>query len=309
MDSITDPAFHIGYWKTGTKWLQLGYFAKHPQIIECVENRRQWENSVLRALVLTRSGRFDPENCRNLFLEHRAKQSDSDRLPLYSGERLSGHAFSGGYDNVRIARRIASSFPKAKVLMVIRNQLTMLPSMYKELVAAGYTGSFQDMINPNPSIYWIGPAFSLEMLEYNLLLEEYTRLLPAGHVKVMLYEELRENPEKFVSSISQFLGVDHFFPEHLRQPVHKTDRRKGRSGLRVWNQFRVSLVNPYPVVNLGRIPKLGRIVRPALGTFTRDSTAIDEKLRADLSQHFADSNVKLKSHLTDYQLRLFDEYP
>ena len=304
-----DPVFHVGFCKTGTKWLQLGYFATHPEIADIVEDRRQWDNEVLREIVLRGAGRFEPERCRELFLKDLERHCDNNRLPVYSAERLAGHPFTGGYDNQRVAHRIASAFPEAKVLIVIRNQMTMLPSMYKELVVAGFRGSFREMLDPDPALFWVGPAFSLDMLDYSTLIKRYSEQLPGGSVKVLLYEELKSDPKKFISSVSEFLAVKDIFASSLDEYINQTGARKGRSGHRVWNHFRRTLVNPYPILNLGRIPKLGRVVRPILGVTTRDSTSISPETTENLRVRFRKSNEELRPFLDEYQQQFLREYP
>ena len=56
---------------------------------------------------------------------------------MVSFPRLSGHPYSGGYDSRMIADRVAEVFPEARILIVIREQRSMIVSTYKQYVNAG----------------------------------------------------------------------------------------------------------------------------------------------------------------------------
>ena len=55
---------------------------------------------------------------------------DEAKVPVISHERLSGYPHSGGHDSKEIAHRLAAVFPNAKVVIVIREQKSMILSNY-----------------------------------------------------------------------------------------------------------------------------------------------------------------------------------
>ena len=307
--NLQDPVFHIGYSKTGTKWLQLGYLAQHPGIADLVSDRRQWDNPVLRALVLSPPGLFEPTYCQELFQQDWDRHCKGKKLPVYSAERLAGHPFSGGYDGIHVARRIGRAFPQARVLIVIRNQLTLLPSLYKEMLVGGYLGRFEDLIHPDPAILWAGPAFSLQMLNYCHLVDEYKKWLPGENVRVLLYEELLADPAGFLESISSFMGIGHIAPDGLYERRIVSGQHKGTSGHRLWNHFRRTLIHPYPLLNLGAVPKLGRLIRPILRAVSPKPRMLTPELETELVERFKESNQALKLHLSPSQISHLQEYP
>ena len=62
---------------------------------------------------------------------------DEGLSPVVSFERFSGNPFSGGYDSKEIADRLVQVFPDARVLVVVREQRSMIVSTYKQYVREG----------------------------------------------------------------------------------------------------------------------------------------------------------------------------
>ena len=62
---------------------------------------------------------------------------DEGLSPVVSFERFSGNPFSGGYDSKEIADRLVRVFPDARVLVIVREQRSMIVSTYKKYVREG----------------------------------------------------------------------------------------------------------------------------------------------------------------------------
>ena len=102
----TRVAFHLGYHKTATTWLQREILPRHPAIRLFVEGSPH--GSPFLQEIIGRSDRdFDPARARRSFDERVAELAvPDDGVVVVSAERLSGHAATGGYDTFRIARRL-----------------------------------------------------------------------------------------------------------------------------------------------------------------------------------------------------------
>lgn len=281
--------FHIGYHKTGTSWLQRCYFEPHPRIHLINDARQPWNDPVIRYLVATREGTFDPDKCRELIGRAAVDVPDGE-VAMFSAERLSGHPYSGGFDSFRIASRISASVPDAKILIIIRDQVEMIKSMYKELVAEGYPGRVRDLFRTD---HWRAAAFDLAFYEYDLLINHYLKHFSAGSVNVQRYEDLRAEPLMFLENVSRFLGAGDFAESDTDNRVNVSLRNGVVPVARFLNRFRRSEMNPFPLFNLPET--LRRAIVRAARVVTRDTALLSKQEEIEIRDRFFDSNSRLDS--------------
>jgi hypothetical protein len=61
---------------------------------------------------------------------------------------------------------------------------------------------------------------------YGKSLSYYFKLFPAHHILVLFYEDIRNNPQGFIKSIYNFIGVDsNFIPSFLGIPYNTSNAR------------------------------------------------------------------------------------
>ena len=186
---------HIGYHKTGTTWLQHELFG-NPEMdyIQPIPF-----DDLIEAMVKPKSWNFDPIGCRIQFKDSISRALERDMIPVISAERLSGNPHSGGYDSKELASRIASVFPQANILIVVREQCAMIFSCYKQYVRMGGSLSLRDYLIP-PNDCRI-PLFDFNHFEYHHLIGLYQKLLGAEQVLVLPYEMFLSDPHSFVQRI------------------------------------------------------------------------------------------------------------
>ena len=195
------PLLHIGYHKTGTTLLQRRVFPDAEAGFCFVAG----VDALQPAFVDANPFDFDPEAAREAF-EPGIREAQAQALvPVLSYERLSGGPHSGGYDSKTIADRLITTFPDARVLMVVREQTSMLISLYKVYVRMGGVASFEQYINPPPHSAARAPLFRFDYLEYHRLVGYYQGLFGAENVLVLPYELLERRPRAFVRSIGEFV--------------------------------------------------------------------------------------------------------
>jgi hypothetical protein len=134
---------HVGYHKTATTFLQQHIFNQ-----EKFGFISPWTRSdFYEKLLLVNPFTFDVVNTR-LFYDQRIKKAETNQLvSVISEERLSGSITSGGYNNHQMGNRLYSLFPEAKILIVIRNQLDMIWSIYKYRLRSDLTVGINDYLN------------------------------------------------------------------------------------------------------------------------------------------------------------------
>lgn len=299
--------FHIGYHKTATSWLQQSYFREHPGIALLSNSERPWEDKLLSYLIATPDAVFDPAVGQALLAERIRSDAGAitgRKVLLISAERLSGHPFSGGYDNVRIARRIAASFADAKIMCVVRNQLDMIWSVYKQLVSVGYPATLSQLLEMRS---WKTTSFDLAYFEYDRLISQYHALFGKEKVCVLQYELMRGDVDAFLGKVCSFLGVDYVEPQQATTRVNPSLSDASIEIVRRLNYFRKSDLYPFPLLDLGKgfaslrqtAIQLARL-RPGI------VSQRDGRLLRDLGPRFSASNARLARILgdefTQYQL-------
>jgi hypothetical protein len=199
---MPEPLIHPGYHKTGSTWLQQNVFADPKLGFVRTETPIETDE----AFVSVNPFRFDRARAAAMFEGLLSDASATGCVPVISHERLSGDLETGGVDSRAIADRLAETFPRARVLIVIREQRDMLLSIHKtELTFGTYT--IERRWRDRTVIERRSPAPTLEYFEYHLLIGYYQELFGADRVLVLPYELLVQDALAFVSQISKFAGL------------------------------------------------------------------------------------------------------
>lgn len=297
---MNNLVFHIGYHKTATTWLQTGYFSEHPEITLVANFREPWHDEFLSYLIQTPEKIFSIPQCQNIFKKQMSSLNiNAHNVLVTSAERLSGHPFSGGYDSYKLANRMHSCFPNARILIGIRNQMDIIFSVYKQLIQEGYLGTFEDLIN---SKQWKSVAFSLEMYKYELLIARYFELFSKKNVLILAYEDLLKNKIEYIKRISNFLNIIYFESSNFNHITNKGIREDEIATTLFLNHFRKTELNPFPLFQLSS--KAIERLRKITTVFPHKKTIINDH-KEFIKQYYAPSNASLRKLL---EMKL-DGYP
>ena len=91
-------------------------------------------------------------------------------------------------------------------MVVVREQVSMLVSLYKQYAKVGGAGSFRQYVTVPPGDHRV-PLFRFDFLEYHRLIGYYQELFGVSNVLVLPYELLQKRPHVFLERIGEFLGV------------------------------------------------------------------------------------------------------
>lgn len=127
------PLIHIGYHKTATTWLQRSVFVSRDAGFALAGSSRDLPSYFANI----HSFAFDPTAARDKFGPRVERAEEEGLVPALSAERLSGDPHRGGFDGKLVADRLAETFPEARVLVVFREQGSMLYSLYKQYMKRG----------------------------------------------------------------------------------------------------------------------------------------------------------------------------
>lgn len=207
------PLFiHIGHYKCASTFFQRTFFPIHPE----VELVTQETHPLFDDFLTCRDYDYDPQKVRNYF-------QSSDKVRLISSENLIGDIYLTGLNGDLYARRLKDTFSDPTIIVIIRNQITMLESHFLQTVNGGGAGRMgvNDFIKTT-RYNWQRMGFSWRYLEYYKNLRYYQNMFGKDKVILYLFEELKENPKAFLDRFCNDIGVSTLEnpPTAKRRPRH-----------------------------------------------------------------------------------------
>lgn len=294
----TPITFHIGYHKTATSWMQNRLFTPEYGYAPLADHAEVFEH-----IVQPHGLHFDPAPLRALLAQRQAEMPEG-AAPVVSSEIMSAHPFQGGHESDVYAQRIAQIAPDARILISIRAQMKILPSVYMQYLLRGGTMA--------PAQFYAGTdepgyfGFTPRHFEYDLLVAHYQKLFGAERVHVLTQESIRDDMEGAARALADFTGNTQFtklsanasavyaasYPEYA-VPV-----------LRRLNHVQSSTLNPRPIVSFGRTPKglyrgAGYLLRrPPLSRLLKGRKPVSDHVRAKFAGYYDASNARLADLIT-----------
>ncbi|MGJ8593503.1 MAG: sulfotransferase domain-containing protein [Aquaticitalea sp.] len=205
---------HIGLHKTGTTWLQNELFINGNSSFEPLSNntRPKGYSSLAMDFVLDHNASllnsFDSNEMvikHNLDIILKQKKIENKVLVM-SHERLSGYPSSAGFDGSIIMRRIKNVFPSAKILIMIREQKSLLLSNYFQYLKEGGVRNIDKYLNSKYDARV--PNLSENYFHFHYMISEYQNLFGKENVLVMPYEIFNLEKDVFINQLSLFLKKD-----------------------------------------------------------------------------------------------------
>lgn len=216
---------HIGANKTGSTTLQRCLFAVSGDLLYLGEDCNGYEEykDSLNSLVSDDDFHFDKKKAKEIFSKFELSQGE--RTFVYSNEDIMTSRVPA-----QCARRLHEFLPDAEILVVIRNQLTAIPSFYAN------HGAYLKMV---PRRYWRQyvsfddwMSYCTEFIKYSPLdsyfyfriLALYASLFGRDKIHVLLYEDFVNDKIKFIHSLCHVLRIES--EEALRLLSGKRERRR-----------------------------------------------------------------------------------
>lgn len=286
-----ETVLHVGYHKTGTSWLQQAVFPSLENVFMPLSFRE-----VLEAIVLPHDFAFDPSAFWERYGDRIEGRESDGAVAVISNERLSGSPHAGGYDSRIIAERLQRLFPDGKVLLVIREQIRMIASSYKEYVRGGGTCSLDRYIDPPEAKH--RPMFDPDFFKYDRCVVQYRRLFGPERVKVLPFERLREDPNGYLRELTAFVGATADIGGISLRPVRQGLTEQS-TRIRRWTNrvTRRTSLNPCTSVRVrGGHPIISWILQrldPVFGRLS-DQRAFRERVAREFDGYYAGSNRRLE---------------
>ncbi|HVS62752.1 MAG TPA: sulfotransferase [Thermoanaerobaculia bacterium] len=199
----TEILVHVGVQRAASTFLQEQVFRIAPGIRYLGKHFDDYPDWMI-AWHYTDPGRFSEQHDR---IERAVRERiDPTRLNVMSSE---GFCLLGGLAPLQ-ADRLARILPEAKILVVLRDPLERMLSLYR--YAARKERWFQpfealiDWKEP-PFVFYKRKPIYLPDYYYDEIVGAYRRLFGEGRVCVLRYETMRHDPDAFWTSLSDFAGV------------------------------------------------------------------------------------------------------
>jgi hypothetical protein len=209
---------HIGYPKNASTSLETFLFPSIPNSYY-VGRRYRGESSysspeveeVMENIVMQDSTLFSLEYSKEIIYKDIELNSNESENIIVSSESFTNNVIDRGV----IAERLYAIFPNAKILLIIREQLSSLLSMYSFLVTE--QGGNINLSYGKPSVksfnQWILSQEEFkhrsyyETLKYYNLIKYYKKLFN-NNITVLIYEELIHEPDLFAQKLADYLEID-----------------------------------------------------------------------------------------------------
>ena len=233
---------HVGVQKAGSTWLQKEVF---PTFKDVTVLTKEIESYAIfhRYLIYGKpvGDDEDSQQRRDTLDRLLAEIESEDRTYLLSSEGLSGSQYLKGFDQNAIKQRIQELNCEKKILLLVREQKSLLRSIYKQYVLDGGTldeDQFQDS-RLNAKFLDVG------FFDFQSKCELWMDCVTKDNFKVMAYEDIsRYGHQTFAAKIGEFFGLE------LSGKVDERWVRTGLTGTRLrmvrwFNRYCSSNLNPH----------------------------------------------------------------
>ena len=203
--NISSPLLiHIGYAKAASTWIQTHVLGNRALGFYMPFDTR----SVRIQLQVPPPFQFSADSCRRFFYPTLQTLDPVLGFPVLSCEGLTGTSRIGDYQRKVIADRLADVFPGARILLVVREQKSMLLAQYHQYLRRGGVYSLNRFLNPPMTDGRRIPYFDWNRFRYHHLLQYYQRLFGNENVLVLPLEMLGRATESFLQRLTDFCGLD-----------------------------------------------------------------------------------------------------
>lgn len=134
---------------------------------------------------------------------HRGLDWYASHFPIPSTNSLVGEIAPTYFASAKASDRIANLLPEARVVCIFRNPVERILSLYKLKCAYGLIPwTFEQAMVRDPEM--------LESSRYASRLQAWQSALGRNQVMALVYEDLRNEPQRFLDRLVDFIGVPRF---------------------------------------------------------------------------------------------------
>ena len=196
---------HLGLHKCASTWLQKNVFSRGDLGIASPWN--DMAHLAVTEFVDVDPLCFDAAALRQKFDDACADLTDTPKVLTVSHEALSSRPHHGRYHAPHVADRLKAVFPSGKVLLIFREQSSIITSLYGEYIRNGGRNSFAEFVGTGDEPGGWAPLCKMSFFEYDRLIKMYQQVFGAENVLALPLELLRNAPKTFTQRLFDFMGV------------------------------------------------------------------------------------------------------
>jgi hypothetical protein len=209
---------HIGFPKCASTSLQNSFFSNHPELYHLGSgfngiNGRYIDRDIARVvesdLRFKKEFLWRPETVTGVLDGYFKKASAQQgcRAVGLSSEFL-GFTLGNEIDVMAKARRLRQVFGKnTTIIMVIREQMDLLKSLYREMVKGGYPGTWRNFLEYT---FLYQDRNWCHDFCFDRVLDAYSDLFGRENVLVLPFEQLKQDRAGFLQALCKGLGISPF---------------------------------------------------------------------------------------------------
>ena len=282
---------HPGYHKTGTTFLQNVLFREESGFAQ------PWSRAFIdRHILKPHPFAFDADAVR-AEIARAAAGVPAGLVRVMSEEGLSGNPFTGSRESTSLADKLARLFDAPKVLVTIRRQQQIIPSLYIQYLKTGGRLSLDDFLEGAAATEF--SRFDPGVFDYDRLVGYYAGLFGAANVLVLPQEYLKREPVAAIALIGRHVGIDNLAPPKQGEDASRDNISPPGSSipfLRAGNYFAAG-----PFNETGTVPGRGlaRVLR-SIGygqrlMFRNRDAKVKRMIAGRFAGRYADSNRRLQA--------------
>ena len=215
--------FIVGEPKCGTTSLYK-YLKQHPDVfLSKVKEPKFWSKDFHKEIEEYNKKRNSAFN-KNHFIFF--KLEEYERLFKNCSKKIAGEASTTYLYSAVAAEEIHSYSPQAKIIATLRNPVDFLHSLHSQFLFTRNETieDFEEALKAEddrkqgkriPRDIYLPPSFLYysEWAKFSEQLNRYYEIFDKEQIKVIILDELKENPAKVYKEILEFIGLPDFTPE------------------------------------------------------------------------------------------------
>ncbi len=198
---------HVGLHKCASTWLQNMIFSRPD--LGFVSPWGAMSHMAVTEFVTVDPLDFDARETAAKF--HAAEIPEASTKPhllrVLSHEALSSRPHHGHYYAPLVADRLNQVFPGARLLLLFREQVGIIHSLYGEHIRNGGRNRLDEFIGHGDEPPGWSPICKLSFFRYDRLIAMYEGVFGAENVLALPMEMLRTDPEGLTKRIFRFAGL------------------------------------------------------------------------------------------------------
>jgi hypothetical protein len=306
--------FHIGFPKSASSTLQKQLFDKHSQInfmgiyptvnigqdsVENNTNTLYLKNNSLKEFhyCLTNMEGIEYEfSDVNEYYKNIKPFLSEEETNIFSNERFASVLFAHK-DRAEKARRIKQFFPEAKIIIVIRSQIDIIKSQYRDhpfdprhLYANQKSVSIDEWVERDFKNYDVS---FLQSIEYYKIVKYYSELFCKENVGVFLFEEMVKDLQNFSKNIAGFLSIDADEAYRLLKSKHENDGVSQNLNRYRKLKSQISSYIPGEIKNIAYLKNIEQQLFQKLKKGKKQNIEMSEETEGNIYSYYNEQNRQL----------------